>query len=126
MADEIAIAKYRRLVMSLYKRTEESSMDWEASIIMEGYDAFVGEKVINLTMISNGSSAPDYQINILNRTDYSIVDTFKDVDIHEDVVGNLYGYPTYYRLMEALYNIIKRRVSGADAAIDALLKDLEL
>jgi hypothetical protein len=124
MADEVAIRKYRKLSVSLYKRTEDGSLSWEQSIVLDGYDAYFGDKVVNIALIETGLEAPDYQISIVDRENYEPVDKFRDIDIHDPSARDVGGFPNYYKLLEALYNMISRRISGADQAIDNILDQL--
>ncbi|MCP8939289.1 hypothetical protein NK718_12250 [Alsobacter sp. SYSU M60028] len=59
----------------------------------------------------------DYTMQIINNEGV-VVDSFTDDDIFEE-------NGSYYRLMEDIHELARRRAMGSDAVLDEVLKELD-
>lgn len=125
MTDIVLIRKYRKLIESLYKKTDSADLEWEPSVLFGGFETRVGDKLVLYDLVHTGASVPDYEIKIARAEDMKIVESFRDTDIHDEDTANVLGFATYFRLMEAMYNSIQRKSSGVEAMIDDLINDLQ-
>lgn len=120
-----SIVKQRQLVETLYDLTSRKRIAWEKSSYRYGFDAEIGSSTINLTSSPGEFDENDYTIKIFN-DDHEEVDAFSDIDINEpDLSPNVGEFRNYYHLMETLFRSVKRQVSGADQALDEVLKALK-
>ncbi|MEJ6789697.1 hypothetical protein BrevBR_09090 [Brevundimonas sp. BR2-1] len=123
MADTVIIGKYRKLIESLYKKTDSGNLTWEPSVLFGGFETRVGDKLVIFDMVHTGASVPDYEIKIAN-AELKIVESFRDTDLHDEGASDVLGFPTYFRLMEAMYGSIQRKNSGVEAILDDLIDNL--
>ena len=125
MTDIVIINKYRKLIESLYKKTESGELSWEESILFGGFETRVGDKIILYGLVHTGASVPDYEIKIARAGDMNILESFRDVDIHNEGASDVLGFPTYFRMMESMFNSIQRKLSGVEDILDDLIDQLK-
>ena len=110
-----------KLVDLLAKRTEEGEIDWKETPKSNSYQAdFTNYSlIISLgTSSRSGEGEPLYILNIIGPTGATI-ESVDDEELSSQSPEN-----SYYTRMKEIYEIARRRASGADAAIDALIDDL--
>jgi hypothetical protein len=118
------VEKHRALAEKLYALTIEKKLVWKVDDWINGYVSPIGDHIINLNSAPGEFDDNDYFVRILTNG-YDEIDAFSDVDISrtEDrpVVGN---FDNHYLLLQSLYRTVKRQISGADNALESILKDL--
>jgi hypothetical protein len=124
MTDQVTIKKYRKLVDSLYLKTDSGEISWEESIIFDGFDVRLGQNMVNFNVVPTGQTVPDYEIKVVRGSDFLVIDSFRDTNLHDDGIQPAGGFSTYFRLMEAMYSMIQRKISGSDEVLDDLLNNL--
>lgn len=117
-----AVKKYRSLVEKLYEQTISKRIKWH----YESGDRLVWTRVAGQTvcieMSSNNDFEPLCSLRIENAEgDY--LEGFNDESLGPEKprVGN---FANWYLIMEATFESAKRQATGADEALDNILKEL--
>lgn len=119
-----AIQKHRRLAEFLYDLTTQRKLNWAKSDWLNGYDAKVGDHIINLQSSAGQFAENDYYVRIISSS-YEELDVFYDGDISDQETKPAIGdFTNYYLLLDSLFRTVKRQASGADSALDAILEEL--
>lgn len=125
MTNDNSAERYARLTEGLFNKTNDNSLVWSSSLIYDGFETSLAGRVVTLSKIDKPrGSAPDYEIKILKISDYEMVDSFRDTSLADYGSPSNGDYSTYYQMMKAMYEKISRQLSGADTALDEILKEL--
>ncbi len=107
------------LVQKLYRRTDDGSVEWEATEIEGVFQAPFPEYTVRLSMQSPDGHVPgseDYVLSIFDARGLEIEEV-SDVDLAEDLADS-------YEVMRHLYRAARRKAMGVDQALDSLLSSL--
>lgn len=120
MADP-AKTKLADLTRALHEKTRDGEIIWAKTSLDGVFAASLGNYTIRIAEEPGQSSQSDIVIRIFN-LDGTIADTFSDVTLSGVPID---GYSGYYDFMVELYNYVSRQASGADKAVDEILKMLK-
>jgi hypothetical protein len=124
--DAATIRKQRKLSELLYKRTLAKGLSWTESSYLGGFQADVGDHVVNVRMKAGQYDEPDYVVTLLD-PEFNVIESFSDSDLfREDEPPAVGEFRSYYSLLEDVYRMANRQSKGADKALDAILSTLEL
>lgn len=117
------IEKYRRLVDLLIERTIENKLEWRWDKSRRSSTAWLGGTALIISEDQNQNHDDLYTVSILN-TNGEILETFTDETIsvpYEQMTDE----SNYFKKLQTCYTLIHKRATGADVALDNILKDLE-
>lgn len=115
--------KYRALVNRLYDKTVDKGINWTQESGGPGVVGQFGSFSIRLVSVRTSNNNPLEVVEVFN-SEGSKVDRFNDETIGGE--GTRYpSLPYYYDLMKELRKTAQRQASGADSAIDDILKELD-
>lgn len=121
---DVSNEKRARLIDSLFSRTREGRLDWRSDEQSKKISVIIGSNFIVLEpRPGDFGDIPDYYLQI-ETPDGKIVEQFSDVELRDAKASSGTG-ESFFTLMEAIYNIAKRRESGADQALDEALRGLD-
>lgn len=116
------IEKHRKLVELLYQKTNEGQLDWNEDESDNSYMVSIGSSFLEINTTMDENDDPVVFIRVFR--DGNIIERFTDNDI-KGRRPSVAGYDTYYKLMSSLYDMAKRRHSGADVVLDDLIQKLQ-
>lgn len=117
------VAKYRALTEKLYERTIAKKLKWR----YEGEDRSVWVRLAGQTILLSISSNDDFEplcsLSIQNN-EGEFLEGFNDENLgpEKPAIGN---FLNWYLLMEAMFQMAKRQATGADEALDNILRELD-
>jgi hypothetical protein len=114
------LEKFARLCDSLWVKTTEKKVPWRFEGSTITFD--VGNNVFFIRKTSNSNGDDLYVVNLLNNSG-AVLEAFDDETLHDMRPSS--NFDTYYRLLEALFERAKRQATGADEALDDLLRKLD-
>lgn len=124
MSADAVVTKHRALSEQLYEKTEGGRLKWSESVLVSGYEVQLGDHIITISSSPGEFESEDYTIQVLSRG-YDVIDSFMDNDVlAEGVKPKVGSFSGYYPMFRAMYRMIQRQVSGADIALDDVLKSL--
>lgn len=112
--------KRGRLIESLYRKTLSNSIEWiarESDMVM----AQIGQRIVRLTCGPNENLLEI--LEIANPSDGTILEKFNDEEVEGEPDQQL-GEQSWYGMMQNLRELARRQATGADEAIDSVLKEL--
>lgn len=113
-----------KLINQLLENTRNGKLNWSGTSDSESFLATLGELGVRIgSRPSRTNGIPDevdYVIEVVG-IEGNVIDSFDDVDF-EPRFKEL--SPNPYRIMKELFALARRKASGADAAIDYLLDEL--
>lgn len=116
--------KHRMLAETLYSMTVSRKLEWKSDEWISGFATVIGNHVVGIDFSSGQFEENDYHVKIYDQV-YSEIDSFSDTDISEpDTRPSVGDFKNHYLLLDALYRTVRRQVSGADDALDSILKAL--
>jgi hypothetical protein len=116
MADS-SISKLSELTQALMRKTKDGELAWERSSMDKVYVTRLGPYTIQISE-EPGENFDDIVIRLYDEKG-DIVDTFSDVTFQG---FNIEGYSGYFELMSELHKLASRQASGADKAVDDILR----
>ncbi|MCE7030112.1 hypothetical protein [Jiella avicenniae] len=115
----MSLDRYRRLAALLKNKTEDGSLSWSLAGDQSVLQSNISGYTLQLSE-SDGDRGSIYTVDIFNK-DGDIIDSFNDEDIDKD---DLYAQ-NFYGMMRETFHAAKRKASGADRALDEILKSLD-
>lgn len=112
------IEKQAQLAQMLYRATMSGKLQWRETSRQESVQTTINKYVIQIERRPREGGEYDFIINVINKAGDTI-DTFDDNSIKANS-----EYTEMYSNYMILWSKIKRTLSGADAALDDILKDL--
>lgn len=116
-----AIDKYARLIDLLWDKTYKNIIPWE-------YDQnrnvvrLWGDTLLEMTVEQNENYDNVYAVSIYNNSG-QVLEYFNDEHLNEIQINE--GFRNYYDKMEKLFDLARRRATGADKALDDFIIRLE-
>jgi hypothetical protein len=114
--------KLRGLVESLYLQTDSGKIDWNLSTDRQSVWAKIGSYRIEAADDQIEGFEQDIRITVFSEEGDQI-DTFSDSYFRGLIPSNS-QFNSYYSLMATFLEMARRQASGADAAIEMILKTL--
>jgi len=108
------------LTNALIAKTDDGTINWDKTSIQGLYSSNLGSYVVNIDQISDGVNVPDYRISLYNQFG-DFIESYKDTDLSG---LRAHGYDGFFAAMESLYHTAARQASGADKAIDDIIRFL--
>lgn len=115
--------KYAQLIERLIAKTEEKSVDWE--LINGQVSCLLGDFYIFLTDSRDAEGEPFEFLEMKDSSEFKTIEKFSDADLKAVSRKEADSSTYYYHRMRELREIAFRQAVGADAALDAVLKELE-
>jgi hypothetical protein len=116
------VKKYRSLIDVLYEKTTKKSIKWR----YEASDRSVWVKLAGQIIVLTGSSNSDFEplCNlVITNSDGDLLEGFSDENLRGDQPKTAL-FSDWYSFMTALFEMAKRQATGADEALDNILKEL--
>ena len=111
-------AKWRRVLTGLQIATDSQKITWDRTAVDSTFITSLGTHVILLERQEEERSTK-YTIK-LQDVSGELIDEFDDADLDVGLFDN-----NHYAAMSNLYLKIRRQISGADSAINAVLAELD-
>lgn len=116
------VKKYRTLIDVLYERTKSKSVKWRYEASDRSVWVRLAGQIISLTASSNDDFEPLCKLVITN-SDGDFLEGFNDENLRGDQPKTAL-FNDWYTLMASLFEMAKRQATGADEALDNILKEL--
>ncbi len=113
------VEKQTKLAKMLYRVTKNGNLKWGETSNENKVQTTVSKHVIQLEKHTRSRGEFDFIITVINKSG-TIIDQFDDNTI--GVEGS--DYTDMYTEYKELWGIITRKISGADEALDEILKGL--
>lgn len=118
----MVVTKYRKLVERLYDRFDSAGMSWSCSSENNFVETKLAGNTIRMFRTKDEDETPLAVLCILGE-DGALIERFTDEDIKDDDYEH--DGKSYYQLMLSIIDSAKRRATGADVALDAILEELD-
>jgi hypothetical protein len=122
----MSLEKQWRIVQLLFEKTQAGELDWKPTVEDNAFQV----SFRNYTLILReqpSDEAPDtsdYVVSLLNETG-DLADTFSDVGLQQEFGGSITPSSMRpYQLMARMFQLARRKATGADKIIDAILEEL--
>lgn len=111
------------LVEAVYDKTLDGTLAWEPTATKGAVSCRIGSAIIHMDDEPSERFELDFRMSVFDR-DGNQVDTFSN-SMFYDMEPRRFPFDSYYKLMENLLELARRKVTGADAILDELLVKLE-
>lgn len=108
------------LTNAIIRRTVDRAITWEKTSIDGIYATSIGNYVVHISELPRSAGDPDYCITLYNGYG-EVIDKFVDPDL---VGYDAPGYDGFFSAMQSLYQSAAQQASGANEAIDDILRIL--
>lgn len=115
--------KFRSLIEGLYGKTVSGNLMWYQFPDLTSVYVLFGDTRLELDDGQNNRGEPIISLTMYNK-DGKVIDYFNDDHLKGSKPAN-YAFPDYYILMSNLYEAARRSATGADKAVDEILKAIE-
>lgn len=116
------MGKLRGLIETLYNQTMDGKVKWATGFDKSTVSSNITDYQVELSEESSSGFENDIRCTIYDSGGDQI-DTFTDT-YFKGYQPSILGISSYYYLMQTLLEAARRQASGADAAIESLLKAL--
>lgn len=115
-------AKYRALIETLYDQTRSKKLKWKWESDDRSVWMRLAGQTLSIEMSSNSDFEPLCALKIEN-SQGEYLDGFNDENLgpEKPKVGS---FVNWYLIMEEIYAMAKRQATGADEALDNILREL--
>ena len=114
-------SKHQALIYKLFEKTNNKKVNWVFDQGTPSVDTFINGALISLEKKSNLNGEP--LMVLLIYKEGSIVESFNDEELGKP--AEITGFDSYWRYMDALYDMAYRQATGADEVIDIILSGLD-
>jgi hypothetical protein len=116
------LEKQRKLMEVLVRRTRAGEIEWQESF-PELFQVSFKDNSVQLRMEPDDNrETVVYVVSLLNGEGV-VVDRFTDEDLDNDQYGRT--GQSWFKELEELNNMARRRARGADEVLDAILKEVD-
>lgn len=98
--------------------TNSGQLTWKETPSIQSFQTKVGTQIIEISEEPIGNRH-NYEFKIFDKNG-NIVDAFTDTDL-----ANVPTYSNWEYRLQQMFRLIRRRLSGAEDALDALIKELD-
>ena len=117
-----AIDKFSRFVDLLWEKTQQDKIPWDYDITKNVCKVWGGSNLTQLSVDTDENLDSIYTITLFNSSGI-VLDSFSDPYREEANPGP--EFKNYYSKMEQLFQLAKKRATGADKALDNFISLLE-
>lgn len=117
-----SLSKYAKLIDMLLLKTKEAKVGWDFDNGRSTVTVWNGDVLLTLKRNSDENFEDVYSLSLINRAGV-FLESFSDT--HLDGIPTNDDYASYFVKMRDLYELAKRQATGADKALDDLMKALE-
>jgi len=118
-----SLQKLAEMTTVLLKKTKSREIIWETTSIEDTYATSLGNYTIHIYEHPGSAGQTDIYIQIYNNSGHPI-DQFSDVTLSGLGIDTP-GYDGFFSIMSELFLLAARQASGADEAVDEILKLLK-
>lgn len=118
--------KLAEVVRRLHRKSAEGNIEWRADPGDDYFFAEVGDRVVRIGYFhyhgDDGDPVTDMEIAILDSSG-NVLETIRDTTLYS-IPLKIAGYSGWFAYMSALYEAARRKVTGAEEAVNTLLEEL--
>jgi hypothetical protein len=112
--------KQRKLVRALIKKTDADELDWKPTVKEGTYQVSFTESSLQIEECFN-ENIRLFSVSLFD-SNGNLVDKFDDEELDKDIFPKNHAWFTQ---MKNLYEMVRRRVTGADRVLNRILVELE-
>jgi len=120
----MAVDKHKRLFDLLFTKTEAGELEWQETAEKGDYLASFSNYSIEITRYEAQENESTIVRLAIRGADGQVIEWVTDIEVGERIATQT-EKNVFYRKTEALYEMVRRKVLGADKALDAILAELD-
>jgi hypothetical protein len=119
----MAYEKQKRLVEILFRRSREGKVEWQTAIVDNAFQVAFRDNTVEIRQLGREiEDEYDYRFTLRN-SEGEVAERFTDIELYADVDGE--ARKQGYMMASDLFEMARRKATGADKIIDSILEDLD-